>query len=226
MRTRPSASSTPEEEDEHQSHRHSRSSSPDVVRQGQEEEITEEGLRMPTAQLSARPAKEQQRTRQSRPDTRTAWKQSMSAPKSMTKEKGVLELEFSVKEIARDTAVERAQTMPNQWRDPWSFSLLTVASRVAAAGLMLCIWQSFTTTQLDPKGAAMSFMASAFVRFPDFDTEHTRFATKYSLHLYREMGIDDDDSRVGSCVCSRLRTLLTHEVGKRRTSLVHSWKCR
>jgi hypothetical protein len=38
----------------------------------------------------------------------------------------------------------------------------------------------------------MSFMASSFVRFTDFDTEHTRFATKYSLHMYRELGVDED----------------------------------
>jgi glycosylphosphatidylinositol deacylase len=38
----------------------------------------------------------------------------------------------------------------------------------------------------------MSYMASSFVQFPDFDTEHTRFATKYSLHMYRELGVDED----------------------------------
>ncbi|KAF2456102.1 PGAP1-like protein-domain-containing protein [Lineolata rhizophorae] len=38
----------------------------------------------------------------------------------------------------------------------------------------------------------MSYMRPGFVKFSDFDTEHTRFATKYSLHLYREGGIDED----------------------------------
>jgi GPI inositol-deacylase len=38
----------------------------------------------------------------------------------------------------------------------------------------------------------MSYMASSFVRFDNFDTEHTRFASKYTLHLYRELGVDED----------------------------------
>lgn len=62
----------------------------------------------------------------------------------------------------------------------------------AAVAFMLTVWRSFTTRQLDPKGGSMSYMASAFVRFPDFDTEHTPFATKYNLYLYREMGLDED----------------------------------
>jgi pimeloyl-ACP methyl ester carboxylesterase len=35
-------------------------------------------------------------------------------------------------------------------------------------------------------------MRPAFTRFSDFDTEHTRFASKYSLYLYREAGVDED----------------------------------
>ena len=31
-----------------------------------------------------------------------------------------------------------------------------------------------------------------YFEFADFDTEHTRFATKYSLHLIREEGFDED----------------------------------
>ena len=42
----------------------------------------------------------------------------------------------------------------------------------------------------------MSYMRTSFLRFSDFDTEHTRFATKYSLYLYRE-GEIDEDTRVG-----------------------------
>ncbi|EOO01479.1 putative gpi inositol-deacylase protein [Phaeoacremonium minimum UCRPA7] len=35
-------------------------------------------------------------------------------------------------------------------------------------------------------------MRPSYVELKDFDTEHTRFASKYSLHLYREQGIDND----------------------------------
>lgn len=37
----------------------------------------------------------------------------------------------------------------------------------------------------------MSYMRPSFIHYKDFDTEHTRFASKYSLYLYREEGLDD-----------------------------------
>lgn len=43
----------------------------------------------------------------------------------------------------------------------------------------------------------MSYMRPSYVHFSEFDTEHTRFATKYSLYLYREQGVDEEDK-----VCS------------------------
>ena len=190
MRRRPSASTTPEEEDEQQHHRHRApdrgSDSPDVVHPGRAEETTEEVLRMPSAHASSRSTKDAQRSsRQGRPDTRTAWKQA-----AMTKEK--VELEISVKDLAR----HRPTAIPQQWRNPWSFSLVTVATLAAAATLIFCIFHSFTNAQLDEKGAGMSWMASQFYKFPEFDTEHTPFATKYSLYLYKEAGMQDDDEKV------------------------------
>ena len=38
----------------------------------------------------------------------------------------------------------------------------------------------------------MYYSRSIFTQFADFDTEHTRFASKYSLYLYREGGFDED----------------------------------
>jgi hypothetical protein len=57
---------------------------------------------------------------------------------------------------------------------------------------MVIILRSAATRQLDPKGCRMSYMRPSYARLNDFDTEHTRFASKYSLHLYREQGVDDD----------------------------------
>ena len=111
----------------------------------------------------------------------------------MTKEK--VDLNIPVKDVVRHTQTHATST-PQRWRNPWSFSLITIASLVAATGLIFCIFQSFTTAQLDPKGADMSWMASGFHKFDEFDTEHTPFATKYSLHLYKELGINDDDDKV------------------------------
>ncbi|KAF2401642.1 GPI inositol-deacylase-like protein [Trichodelitschia bisporula] len=105
----------------------------------------------------------------------------------------MIELRAAVKDIARDVVVEtQAPRRRARWLNPWSCSWLSVATLVTAATLMLAIMQSFTTRQRDPIGTGMSYMASGYVPFPEFDTEHTRFATKYSLHLYREMGIDED----------------------------------
>jgi len=76
--------------------------------------------------------------------------------------------------------------------NPWSFSFLTLTTTLVAAVLTLAIVQAFLTRQLDSKGCAMSYMRPSFTKFADFDTEHTRFASKYSLYLYREGGVDED----------------------------------
>jgi glycosylphosphatidylinositol deacylase len=62
--------------------------------------------------------------------------------------------------------------------------------------LLLLMALSFLTRQLDTKGCEMSYMRPAYIKFDSFDTEHTRFATKYSLYIYREGSIDED-VRVG-----------------------------
>ncbi|KAK4632114.1 GPI inositol-deacylase [Fulvia fulva] len=75
---------------------------------------------------------------------------------------------------------------------PWRCSFLTLATSMAALLLLFTIVHSFLNRQQDPKGCAMSYMMPRFNHFADFDTEHTRFASKYSLYLYREGGVDDD----------------------------------
>ncbi|KXT14208.1 hypothetical protein AC579_7553 [Pseudocercospora musae] len=77
-------------------------------------------------------------------------------------------------------------------RSPWRCSLLTLATSISAIVILLTVIHSFLNRQQDPKGCAMSYMRPRFDPFPDFDTEHTRFASKYSLYLYREGGIDND----------------------------------
>ncbi|KZF23497.1 PGAP1-domain-containing protein [Xylona heveae TC161] len=77
-------------------------------------------------------------------------------------------------------------------RSPWTCSPLILSTTVLAVLLVFAIAQSFVKRQLDPKGCRMSMMRPAFAKLVDFDTEHTRFASKYSLYLYREGGIDED----------------------------------
>lgn len=84
---------------------------------------------------------------------------------------------------------------PPRSRSLWSISLFSLGSAILGIGLLLTILNALITRQLDPKGCRMSYMRPSYMRLSDFDTEHTRFATKYSLYLYREQGVDDE-SRV------------------------------
>ena len=63
---------------------------------------------------------------------------------------------------------------------------------ITAVFLLLAIVHAFMTRQLDPKGCDMCWSRPIYIKFADFDTEHTRFASKYSLYLLREGGVDED----------------------------------
>ncbi|KAF4982918.1 hypothetical protein FZEAL_1546 [Fusarium zealandicum] len=77
------------------------------------------------------------------------------------------------------------------------FSLVVLLTSALGLALLFGILRSLVTRQLDPKGCRMSYMRPSYVRYTDFDTEHTRFATKYSLYLYREQGVDQEDKLSG-----------------------------
>jgi hypothetical protein len=75
----------------------------------------------------------------------------------------------------------------------WACSPLTLCATVLSTILLLSIVHSFLTRQVDSKGCDMCYTREIiYFQFADFDTEHTRFATKYSLHLIREQGFDED----------------------------------
>ena len=76
-------------------------------------------------------------------------------------------------------------------RSPWSCSVLTAITTATAMIFLLAIVHSAVTKQLDPQGCVMSRMSPTYIKLSGFDTEHTRFATKYSLYLYREEGVDE-----------------------------------
>lgn len=87
-----------------------------------------------------------------------------------------------------DSALGKRSVM----RNPWACSWATVVTALVGFGALFLMAQSFLTRQLDVKGCEMSYMWPSLIHFEDFDTKHTRFASKYSLHLYREGGIDQD----------------------------------
>jgi hypothetical protein len=96
------------------------------------------------------------------------------------------------KDITTDSMVEGHTKRRLQLRNPWACSAWTAIASLLGFAVLFVMVHSFLTRQLDTKGCEMCYMRPAYVPFPDFDTEHTRFASKYSLYLYREGGIDED----------------------------------
>ena len=115
----------------------------------------------------------------------TSWSASATPP---TNSKASLNGRASSKEMTQAAAHQRSKYL----RSPWRCSLLTLATSAFSILLVFVVVHSFLKRQQDPKGCAMSYMRPSFTRFSDFDTEHTRFASKYSLYLYREGGVDED----------------------------------
>ncbi|RDA85600.1 hypothetical protein CP532_0902 [Ophiocordyceps camponoti-leonardi (nom. inval.)] len=74
----------------------------------------------------------------------------------------------------------------------WTASPLVLCVSSLGLALLFVIVRSLLRHGVEPKGCRMSYMSPSYLHFSDFDTEHTRFATKYSLYLYREQGLDDD----------------------------------
>lgn len=77
----------------------------------------------------------------------------------------------------------------------WSISFISLVMASLGMLALSAIVHSFISQPIDTTGCRMSYMRPSYIRFTDFDTEHTPFASKYSLYLYRELGIDDE-SRV------------------------------
>jgi glycosylphosphatidylinositol deacylase len=97
------------------------------------------------------------------------------------------------KDIIPDSIVDgHSSKWRQRLRNPWACSPYTLVTTLAAFAVMVLMAQSFLTRQLDVKGCGMSYMRPMYSRYTDFDTEHTRFASKYSLYLYREGGLDED----------------------------------
>lgn len=72
---------------------------------------------------------------------------------------------------------------------------------VLASFFMVYTLQSFGTRQVGSNGCGIPVMSPTFIRMLGFDTEHTRFASKYNLYLYREEGVDPyNQDNIGVCL--------------------------
>jgi glycosylphosphatidylinositol deacylase len=111
----------------------------------------------------------------------------------MEKEKAQPESDSTVTDTLADSMAEAEN---RRWRlrlrNPWACSAYTLVTTIIGFAALALMVQSFLTKQLDVKGCDMSYMRPTYSKFADFDTEHTRFASKYSLYLYREWGIDEE----------------------------------
>ena len=199
MRRRPSASATDEEDDHDQL---LNDVSPNLLRESPDKRSLHPAAPIPKKQQKPK----RKNSRPADPPKATVWKQQTShSTDSGPDGKDPLHLQITARDLSANGMADTTNmARRSRMRDPWSFSWLALAMLTSAIALLLCLYHSFSTRQLDPKGGSMSYMASSFIKFGDFDTEHTRFATKYSLHLYRELGVDEDP-RVG-CSFDTLET--------------------
>lgn len=76
-------------------------------------------------------------------------------------------------------------------QSPWTWRPLTLITTALALLSLSIIVRSSLKLQVDPQGCVMSMMTPTYIKLSGFDTEHSRFATKYSLYLYREEGVDE-----------------------------------
>ncbi|KAE8330127.1 GPI inositol-deacylase [Aspergillus sergii] len=79
---------------------------------------------------------------------------------------------------------------PSRLRSPWPCSILTAFTTLVASIFLFFILRSFALRQTGGDGCGVPVMSPTFIRMVGFDTEHTRFASKYNLYLYREGGVD------------------------------------
>ncbi|PWY90763.1 GPI inositol-deacylase [Aspergillus heteromorphus CBS 117.55] len=79
---------------------------------------------------------------------------------------------------------------PSRLRSPWPISILSALTTLVASIFLFFILQSFSARQTGGDGCGIPVMSPTFIRMDGFDTEHTRFASKYNLFLYREAGVD------------------------------------
>jgi glycosylphosphatidylinositol deacylase len=138
-------------------------------------------------------------TARSRRPSNTNWKPGEVRNGQLDKNRSTETPLISVPSEASITADKMADARQNarrsRLRSPWSCSLLTLVTTAVALLSLGSIIHSFSNRQLDTKGCRMSYMRPSFAKLSDFDTEHTRFASKYSVYLYRE-GMVDEDTKV------------------------------
>ncbi|OJD25933.1 GPI inositol-deacylase [Blastomyces percursus] len=108
-----------------------------------------------------------------------------------TRYKAVMPFESQSFSPTIDKSMEGQRQRRSRPRNPWSCSLLTLSLTFLSALALFGIIHSYMTRQIDPQGCNTPRMMPTYIKLIGFDTEHTRFASKYGLYLYRERGVDE-----------------------------------
>ncbi|KAI1957511.1 GPI inositol deacylase [Ophidiomyces ophidiicola] len=95
--------------------------------------------------------------------------------------------------LAMDNALESQKLRRTRTRNPWACSRLTFVVTVSAILVLFMIVYSYRTLQVDPQGCRTPSMRPTYIKLVGFDSEHTRFGSKYGLYLYREQMVDEYD---------------------------------
>ncbi|EFQ99381.1 GPI inositol-deacylase [Nannizzia gypsea CBS 118893] len=90
-----------------------------------------------------------------------------------------------------ENSVESQRLRRPRSRTACGFPVSTIIVTILGLLLVFGIVQSYLTLQVDPQGCKTPSMLPTYIKLGGFDTEHTRFASKYNLYLYRERGVDD-----------------------------------
>jgi len=162
----------------------------------------------------------------------TGWRNVVSQHSSFdTQSKTIMPFGLSCQRLPMDSSVETEGFRRSHTRYPWSCSPLALATTLLALLSFYCILHSFETLQVDPTGCGMPSMRPTYIKLLGFDTEHTRFAGKYGLYLYREGGVDEySEENIGVWLCTlpfcmQLRCILTFDPAKRCSCAIPPWKC-
>lgn len=121
---------------------------------------------------------------------------TQNAPLDQARLHGVDEKQKMSNAVTESTSTPKmpdpGQQLRSRARSPWRISLLALTTTSLSMLFIFWIVHSFLTRQLDVKGCNNCGMRPMYEKMHGFDTEHTRFASKYSLYMYREAYIDED----------------------------------
>ncbi|KAK2630609.1 hypothetical protein QTJ16_001429 [Diplocarpon rosae] len=151
-------------------------------------------------ELDRRKSSDQRRlTARSRQPSSTSWKPAQLRHGDVDKVRSTENSVFIVSSKEDTPSGKMPESRQNarrsRLRSPWSISALVFITTALALFSLASIIHSFSNRQIDTKGCRMSYMRPSFAKLSGFDTEHTRFASKYSVYLYRE-GMVDEDTKV------------------------------